>query len=171
MLTELLVDWFGVGVEVGAFVDSDGVEAGVVSLGGEFMKGEEDGCLFLLVGEVLGWVEQGDADMNRGWFGDDPLVCGFVGGGSSQGRPGECAGLFEVVGVSAKGGVEVFSDHDAGFYGVVFVVGFYECVYLLVGVLVLLYRDDLCSPTKVVFYCGDVCVDRGENFGVVVVLW
>ena len=141
MLAELLVDWFGVGVEVRAFVDSDGVVVGVVSLGGEFMKGKKDGCFFLLVGEALGWVEQGDADLDRGWFGDDALVCGFVGGGSSEGCPGECAGLFEIVRVSSKGGVEVFSDHDAGFYRVVLVDGFYEEVDLLVVVLVLMYGD------------------------------
>jgi len=79
--------------------------------------------------------------------------------------------LFKVVGISAKGDVEVFSDHDAGFYGVVVVEIFDDGVDLLVVVFVVLDGDELCGPAEVVFYCGEVCFDRGADVGVVVVLW
>ncbi len=118
----------------------------------------------------MGWIEQGDADMGRGGFGDDSLVCGFVRRVSPEGRPGECAGLFEVVGVSAKGGVEVFSDHEAGFYGMVVVAGLDDRVNLLIGVFVFMDIDDLYVPAKVIVYCDTVGLDCLEDLGVVLVL-
>lgn len=42
MITEFLVNCFGVGVEVGAFEDSDGVRFCGVSLDGEFVKCGDD---------------------------------------------------------------------------------------------------------------------------------
>jgi hypothetical protein len=123
----------------------------------------------LFIGLPLWWVKEGDAEVNRGRLSDDSLLSGFIGSGSSQGRPGEGAGLFKVVGVSAKGGVEVFTNHEAGFEGVG-IIGFYDSVYLLVLVLVLLDWDDVTIPIKVVSHCGEVGVDRGSDFRVRVVL-
>ena len=78
--------------------------------------------------------------------------------------------MFEVVGVSAKGGVEVFTYHDAGFQGMCLVGGFYELVYLLKGVLVFLYPENLCCPSEIIFYCGDVGSDCVVDFIVKAIL-
>jgi len=159
-----------VDVEVRAFEDVDGLVEGVVSLGGKFLERKNEGCCFLLKSEGLGWVEEGDAQLYGGGCGDDSLFSSGVCGGSSKGRPGECAGLFEGVGVSAEGGVEVFSDHDAGFEGVVGVAGLDEGVDVSVVVFLVLDGDEGGGPAEVVVDGGDVGVDCVVQSGLVLVL-
>ena len=88
MITEFLVNCFRVGVEVGAFEDSDAVWVCGVSLDGEFVKCGDDGCFLLFVGKLMGWVEKGNTDIQSGWFADDALFGEFIGGCSSEGGPG-----------------------------------------------------------------------------------
>lgn len=141
-----------------------------VSLGGKFVECVDDGRFLLLVGEIVSWVEEGDADVYGSWCAKDAVFGYVVCGCSPEGRPGECAGLFKVVSVPAEWRVKVFADHDAGFDWVIVVDGFNGGVDGLVGVFSFLYRDDLGVPVEVVVDCGAVSIQCDDDVGILCVL-